>query len=207
MRSSRTTTNSKESGTAMIESPVSVAQRAARDSSTKPTFQDLSTKFSGRFLGSLLPGGVESGWRFQRGSIDAFINGNRDFINYRLSCTIYQFQKNFACFPFRVMALEASPLRKQCESVDVSNPRRTRLGYLITLVPLHRVLFRREGKERKGETESQKPVPSPGVSICEAIWVKSACGIVLFRLERDLILAKRTGKEQNKNKRRYFSPR
>lgn len=149
MRSSRTTTNSKESGTAMIESPVSVAQRAARDSSIKPTFHDLSTKFSGRFLGSLLLGGVQSGWRFQRGSIDAFINGNRDFINYRLSCTIYQFQKNFACFPFRVMALEQSPLRKQCESVDVSNPRRTRLGYLITLVPLHRVLFRREGKERK----------------------------------------------------------
>lgn len=106
MRSSRTTTNSKENGTAMIESPVSVAQRAARDSSIKPAFQDISTKFSGRFLDSLLPGGVESGWRFQRGSIDAFINGNRDFINYRLSCTIYQFQKNFACFPFRVMTLE-----------------------------------------------------------------------------------------------------
>lgn len=49
------------------------------------------------------------------------------------------------------MALEKSPLRKQCESVDVSSPRRTRLGYLITLVPLHRVLFskRRKGKEEK----------------------------------------------------------
>ena len=99
----------------------------------------------------LLHGKIHANKIYQMRSlhIDAFINGNRDFINYRLSCTIYQFQKNFACFPFRVMALEQSPLRKQCESVDVSNPRRTRLRYLITLVPLHRVLFRREGKGKE----------------------------------------------------------
>lgn len=133
----------------MTESPVSVVQQAARDSSTKTAFQDLSYKVYGSHIDFHLLGGVESGWRFQRVSIVAFINGNRDFINYKLSCTIYQFQKNFACFPFRVMTLEQSPLRKQCESVDVSWPRRTRLGYLITLVPLHKVLFRREVKERR----------------------------------------------------------
>lgn len=84
----------------MTESPASVVQRAAKDSSIKPTFRDLSSKVFGRHIDPLLPDGVESGWRFQRGSIDAFINGNRYFINYQLSCTIYQFQKNFACFRF-----------------------------------------------------------------------------------------------------------
>lgn len=67
----------------MTESPASVVQQAARDSSIKTTFRDLSNKVSGRHIDSHLLGGVESDWRFQRGSIDAFINGNRDFINYQ----------------------------------------------------------------------------------------------------------------------------
>jgi hypothetical protein len=161
----------------MTESPVSVAQRGAKDSSIKPTFRDLSSELFGRHIDSHLPGGVESGWRFQGGSIDAFINGNRDFINYQLSCTIYQFQKNSA-FRFDSWPWSKS-LRKQRESVDVSNPRRTRPGYLITLVLLHRVLFRRKEKERKRDWFSR--IPSPGVSICEAM--VSACGCV--QTERD----------------------
>jgi hypothetical protein len=66
----------------MTEFPASVVQPAARASSINIMVKIYLAKSLGRYLDSHLPGGVQSDWRFQGGSIEACFKGNRYLIYY-----------------------------------------------------------------------------------------------------------------------------